>query len=357
MEPLRIGLAIPLQGPAGIFGPSCEAAAALAVAQLNERSGILGRHVELDVVDAGAPIETFCDLTTKKVRSGELHAVVGWHISSVRQHIAPVLAHHDVPYVYTSLHEGAGQEEVLCSGETPALQVLPGLRWLREQMGIRRWAVVGADYVWPRRTMGAIRHFASLAGIEIVHEETVAYGNRDFRAVLGRIAETHAEGVVMLLVGRDAVLFNRQFGTQGLHERLLRFTPLMEENMLLASGATATRNLFVAAAYFNTLATASALNFGGSYAARFGSAAPALNNAGESCYEGILALAACADAAASPNAKAMLARVADAGVTYEGPRGTVRIGRGESQQAVHIASADDNEFTVLGALPGQPLAG
>ncbi len=40
-------------------------------------------------------------------------------------------------------------------------------------MGIRRWAVVGADYVWPRRTMGAIRHFASLAGIEIVHEETV----------------------------------------------------------------------------------------------------------------------------------------------------------------------------------------
>src|SRR3712207_9205579 len=35
---LQVGLVIPLQGPAGMFGPSCEASAVLAVEEINSRS-------------------------------------------------------------------------------------------------------------------------------------------------------------------------------------------------------------------------------------------------------------------------------------------------------------------------------
>jgi urea transport system substrate-binding protein len=350
VEPFRVGLAIPLQGPGGIFGPSCEKVAELAVAQLNEQAGILGRPVDVEVLDAGAPLEEFCDTTAAAVAAGRIHAVVGWHISSVRQHMAPVLAGLGVPYVYTSLHEGADREAVLCPGETPSFQVAPGLAWLRENLGIRRWSIVGADYVWPRRTVRVIRDYARATGLDIVHEEFVRYGCRDFRGVLHDVRRSAAQGVVMLLVGRDAVLFNRQFAASGLQDRLTRFSPLMEENMLLASGAGATRDLYVAAAYFNSLVTASAMDFTGSYADRFGPTAPALNNAAESCYEGILALAAAASAVGSADPSRMLAAIDERGVTYDGPRGTVRLGAGSSSQEVHIARAEDYEFSVLASL-------
>ncbi|WP_436701962.1 substrate-binding domain-containing protein [Nocardioides sp. BYT-33-1] len=357
MDTFRVGLAIPLQGPGGIFGPSCEKVAELAVAQLNQGAGILGRPVDVEVLDAGAPLEQFCDSTAAAVAAGRIHAVVGWHISSVRQHMAPVLAGLGVPYVYTSLHEGAGREAVLCPGETPSLQVAPGLRWLREHLGIRRWSIVGADYVWPRRTVRAIRAYARATGLDVVHEQFVRYGCRDFRGVVHDVRASSAQGVIMLLVGRDAVLFNRQFAAGGLQDRLVRFSPLMEENMLLASGAGATRDLYVAAAYFNSLVTSSAIDFTGSYADRFGPDAPALNNAAESCYEGILALAAAASAVGSADPARMLAAIEEQGVTYDGPRGTVRLGAGSSYQQVHIARAEDYEFDVLGPLAQDSLAG
>ena len=50
---LRMGLLIPREGPAGIWAPSCEASAILAVSELNACGGILGRHVDLLIADAG----------------------------------------------------------------------------------------------------------------------------------------------------------------------------------------------------------------------------------------------------------------------------------------------------------------
>ncbi|MEZ3161527.1 substrate-binding domain-containing protein [Microbacterium sp. BWT-B31] len=349
-EPLRIGLAIPLQGPAGIFGPSCETAALLAAAQLNEHDGILDREVVIEVIDAGGSPQQTRRNVIAALRSGRAHAIAGWHLSSVREDLAPMLADYDVPYVYTSLHEGAHTPGVLAVGETPSRQIAPGLDWLHREFGIRRWAVVGSDYIWPRNTARAMREHAKENGdLEIAHESFVGYGVRDFSHVIEALSASHAQGVVMLLVGRDAVLFNRQFAASGLDERMIRFTPLMEENMLLASGGEATRELYVAAAYFRNLTTQAALDLAGAYGAGFGSDAPVLNNAGESCYEGLYALAAAANKAQSLDSRAMLEGL-EHGISYEGPRGPVVLTAAGADQQVHLARADRLEFEVLARL-------
>ena len=78
----------------------------------------------------------------------------------------------------------------------------------------------------------------------------------------------------MLLVGDDAVRFNRCFAARRLDERCLRLSPLMDESMLLASGAGATAGLWTAAGYFEQLVTPESMDFGHRYASRFGPAAP-----------------------------------------------------------------------------------
>ncbi len=40
----RVAMVVPLQGPAGLFGPSCEAIGELAVHDINNTGGVLGRE-------------------------------------------------------------------------------------------------------------------------------------------------------------------------------------------------------------------------------------------------------------------------------------------------------------------------
>src|SRR5690606_30962380 len=132
------------------------------------------------------------------------------------------------------------------------------------------------------------------------------------------------------------------------HTSILRVSPLMEENMLLGSGEDATDRLFVSAAYFRSLATASAMDLTGAYVDMHGPDAPPLNNEAESCYEGIRALAALVDRAGSASPFAMT-RAAE-GTGYDGPRGPMQLEGGNVRQRVYVAQAEDFDFDVLARL-------
>jgi urea transport system substrate-binding protein len=344
-RPFRVALVIPLQGPAGLFGASCEAVAELAAAELNSATGLLGRPVELVVVDGGAPAAAIARQVERLVDDGLVDAVTGWHISAVREAVVPAVAAR-VPYVYTSLYEGGEHRPgVFCSGETPADQVAPALRWLRDELGVRRWAIVGNDYVWPRRSSRAVRTYASALELTLLDEQYLPLGAGDVPAAVERVARSGADAVLMLLVGQDAVRFNRCFARRGLQERIVRFSPLMEENMLLASGPDATDGLYVAASYFRSLTTAGSMDLVGRYVHRFGRHAPPLNNAAESCYEGIRTLFALSHRAGSTSVDRMMA-VADS-VGYDGPRGVMHVRDGHVRQRVHLAVADEVDFAVI----------
>lgn len=341
----NVSMVIPLRGPAGLFGPSCEAITELAVKELNDDGGILGREVSVQVVDGGAPPHEVAAEVSRLVASGAVDAVTGWHISSVRHAIAPVVADR-VPYVYTSLYEGGERRAgIFCSGETPRFQIAPALRWLRDNLGARRWFVVGDDYVWPHDSTASIRAYARELDLRIVGETFVGLGAGDMRRVTRQLADAPCDGVLMLLVGQDAVRFNRAFAAQGLHDRLVRFSPLMEESMLLASGADATRNLFASAGYFRSLATADAMDLIGSYTRLHGPGAPPLNNAAESCYEGLRTLAKLARRAGSARMAEFNAAID--GTAYRGPRGTIEFHGHQAAQHVHLALADGYDFDII----------
>lgn len=344
----RVGLVVPEQGPAGIFGPSCEAVSQLAVEQINAEGGVLGRPLEFDVLDGGADPHVIRRQLDHLIRTRRIHAVTGWHISAVRQQLSPILDRR-IPYVYTSLYEGGEQTPgVFCSGETPVDQVLPALRWLRDRAGVARWFIVGDDYVWPRVSAAVTRRYARHLAVSILGEAYVPLGNTNWSKVLSSIELSGANGVIMYLVGQDAVTFNRAFAAHNLHQSVIRFSPLMEENMLMASGSAATQSLFVAASYFRSLATAGAMDLMGDYIARFGPSAPPLNNAAESCYEGIRTLAELLRRARSTDIDRMLA-VADS-VGYDGPRGAMQMRRAHLRQPVYLARADGFDFDILTAL-------
>jgi len=347
-EAIEVALLIPLHGSAGIYGPSCELCAQLAAEEVNADGGVLGRQLRLRAVDASGPPARVAGVVHALVADGEVDAVVGWHISAVRNTVAPRIAGL-VPYVYTALYEGGESHPgVFMVGETPSRQLLPAMQWLRAEAGVRRWCIVGNDYVWPRGTAAAAKLYAPLCDGQICDEVFVPLGSTEFAGVVRRLERHRADAVLMLLVGQDAVEFNRAFAQAGLDDSCRRLSTLIEENTLLASGAESTRGICAAAAYFESLVTPESLQFNGRYARRFGPDAPTLNSPAESCYEGILLLAALARAATTLDVPA-LCRVADT-VRYAGPRGELRMRRQHLDQRVYLAEANALDFGVVAEL-------
>lgn len=341
---LTVAFVVPMQGPTGIYGPSCLACAELAVEQLNERDGIAGRLVELLIVDAGRAPEVVAEDVARLVDTGQVDAVAGWHISAVRQAITRRIGGR-VVYAYAAMHEGRDDTPgVFMLGERPVNQLLPAARWMREQLGVGRWAVVGNDYVFPRVTAAAARRALKHGPSSIVSETFVPLGTSDFRQVLADLRRPGIEGVIMLLMGQDAVHFNRQFARAGLSEELPRLSPAVEENTLLGGGADANAALYAAAAYFDGMGTVEGGEFQRAYYARFGEFAPALNAVGESCYEAIHFLARVGRVCGGVNVDAV--ETIKSGHFYEGPRGLMRLDGNLVNQDVYLAVAAGLEFVV-----------
>jgi ABC-type branched-subunit amino acid transport system substrate-binding protein len=335
---------VPLQGPTGIYGPSCLACGELAVEQLNSAGGIAGRQVELVVVDGGrAPFEVAAEVGAL-VDSGRVEAVAGWHISAVRQAITQCVGGR-VLYAFAAMHEGRDDTRgVFMLGERPINQLLPAAHWMREELGTGRWAIVGNDYVFPRVTGATARVALQGSPSEIVSETYVPLGTTDFRTVLRDLEKGGVDGVMMLLMGQDAVHFNRQFARLGLDDRLTRLSPAVEENTLLGGGSDAHHGLYAAAAYFDGMATAEGSELARAYYQRFGPWAPVLNAVGESCYEAVLFLSRVGQVCGSLDIDA-LDRL-QTGHFYDSPRGLLRLDGNLLNQDVYLAAARGLSFEV-----------
>lgn len=347
----RIGVLVPFRGTGGIFGPSCVAASEQARNELNDATGVDGRRVELTFIDAGQGIDAIRSEVSRLLLNGAIDALTGWHISSIRKELIP-LVRDRIPYVYTSLSEGDRRiPGVFMIGENPEQQIFPALTWMRKELGHRRWYVVGARYVWPILSLQKTAQAANELDLEIVGSTFVAMGDGGNPRLIRDVRRSGCDAVLILLVGQDAVEFNRNFADADLHHLMARYSPLMEENMLLASGESSTIDLYSSASYFRTLTDPAALDFLGRYVATHGVSAPALNNMAQSCYQGIMTLAELAARSRSLKLRDFERVIND--LEVDGPRGRMTFRDNQAIQPVHLARADGLEFDVLDRLQSQ----
>jgi ABC-type branched-subunit amino acid transport system substrate-binding protein len=344
---VRVALVVPVSGTLGLIGPGAINCSALAAQEINDGGGLLRRRVELTLVDGGRPAKAVAAEVGALVRRGGAHAVVGVHASDVRMALVNTIGA-AVPYVYTPPYEGGERSPgVYLAGETPDRQVQPVVAWLAERNRGRRWFLLGNDYVWPRRVHASARAYLKAVGAAIVDERYVRRGELDPEPLLDAVADTRADAVLVTLIGRDLVDFNRAFAASPLAERVFRLCPALEENGLLGVGGDGTGELYSTMGYFASMATDSALSFVGRYSARFGPLAPVPGGHGEGCYDGMWLLAALASRAGCLATPA-LDRVSD-GTTINGGRGRA-VMRGRHLQApVYLARADALDLDVVAA--------
>ncbi|MFC9892716.1 substrate-binding domain-containing protein [Nocardia sp. NPDC127579] len=340
---------VPRQGPGGILAPSCDAAISLAVAEINSGAGILGREMRTTHIDGGRPAEQVADEVAALLATGMVHAITGWHTSAVRRAVARANAGR-VPYLFATGHEGLPDElpGVLMLGEHPARHTVPAVRWLRREYGIRRWAIIGSDYIWPRETARLVR--AALVDPEsLVLERFIPLGNQDFGSFLAAPELDRAQGIIILMVGNDVARFNRQFAATGRAATQLRLSPAADENVLLAGGLGANHNLFVPSSFFLDDRLDDGAARRARYRNRHGHFAPTLTSFSNATYEAVHTLRALAEAVGSLDVPSIQRALRD-GVGYEIPGGIRHFRGNQVIQPSYIARADGVDFELLGRI-------
>lgn len=343
-----VALVYPQAGSAGMFGVSCAAAGEVAARMINARGGVLGRELKLVTVDASVGALRVANQVGRLVRSDSVGAVVGWQTSDVRRALAARIEQR-VPYIYTALYEGGERTDgVFLTGETPGVQLRPAMRWMRENLDVQRWAIIGNRYVWPLDSAMKCRGYARELGVEIEQQHFCHVGTTDFSDIIEALKRSTCDGALVLLLGEDAVHFNRAFARSGLQDTMVRLSPLMDENMLLGSGPEATQELFATAGYFESLETESAIAFKREYAEIHGPRACLPTTMGESCVEGLLLLEALLNRAGSPEVADILAD--ERPLHFDSPRGTRRLANGHTRQPVYLAKARDCDYSIIDTL-------
>jgi ABC-type branched-subunit amino acid transport system substrate-binding protein len=239
-----VGLAVPLTGPLAMTAPSALDLAGLAADEINTAGGLAGRPVELVGIDSGRAPEAVAAEVATLHRAGVFELLVGFHTSDVHRAVERALPP-GARYVFTPPHEGGARRPgVVRIGQSPLDQHAAALTWLVRHRRARRWVLLGTDYVWPRAVHRTAQRVLADVGGEVVGSALVPFGPVDPGPLLDLVLRSGADAVLLSLVGRDLVAFNREFARAGLDRTVVRLSGALEENGLYALGGDATGELY-----------------------------------------------------------------------------------------------------------------
>ncbi|CAM5761472.1 urea ABC transporter substrate-binding protein [Labrys miyagiensis] len=298
MASIKIGLMLAEQGPAGLWGPSAHACARLAIKEINTERGLLGRQIELVMLDAGLSGRSAAEAVHKALAFERIDGLIGMFPSYARREVANAIGD-TVPFVYTPQFEGSqGDPHLLATGETSSELLSPAVEWLMRKKKAARFFLCGSDYIWPRASFATAKRIIADAGGIVTGEVYLPLGmHDDFDATMAAIRRSHSDVVLPHFLGLDAVVFHRVFASAGLAAKVLRLASAVDETVLYNLAEAATENLFLASAYFSSVRSRNNGAFLERYHTAYGDNPPPANAYGQSCYEGIYGLAALVEAA------------------------------------------------------------
>ena len=342
----KIGLFIPLSGPASLFGPTNRACAELAADEINKDGGILGRQIKLIPTDAGGPPAETAKSAVRLTLDENVDLFVGSHDSATRQALVTTIKG-KVPYIYTPVYEGGECAfNVYCLGETPNQQARPSIGWLATERKTKGYYLIGDDYVWPRKTNAETKQYIAENGGNVVGEEYVPFGAPNkFEEVVTRIKAAKPDAVVITLVGADNVNFNRTFAGFGLDKDIARLAFLLEENTLMGIGAESSNNLYSCMGYFANDPSPANTKFKAAYHAKFGDKAPQLSTLGVDCYAGVNCAHALVTKAGGTDGKNCMA--ASEGLKFDTAAGPATMRGRQVDKNMFLADCKGTEFNVI----------
>lgn len=185
-EPIKVGILHSLTGSMAISETAVVDATLMAIAEINEQGGLLGRMIQPIVVDGQSDWPTFAKEAERLITTEKVPIIFGCWTSACRKTVKPIIERLNHLLVYPIQYEGLeSSPNIIYTGAAPNQQILPALRWSMTHLG-RKAFLVGSDYIFPRAANAIIKDAIATMGGEVVGESYLLLGSRQVEQVVAQ---------------------------------------------------------------------------------------------------------------------------------------------------------------------------
>ena len=270
-DTVKVGLLHSLTGSMAISEKAVRDAEVLAIDEINEAGGVLGKQIVYVEEDGASEPSTFATKAEKLVDSEKVATVFGCWTSSSRKAVKPVFEDYNALLWYPVQYEGMEQSpNIVYTGAAPNQQIVPAIEYLLEK-GYKKFFLLGSDYVFPRTANMIITAQVNAAGGEIVGEEYADMDQTDFAAIISKIEAAQPEIIINTLNGTGNVSFFKQMSEKNYTSAeypTMSFSIAEEE--VATIGADILKGHMVSWNYYETTETPENEAFVAAYKAKYG---------------------------------------------------------------------------------------
>ncbi|MCH2133979.1 MAG: urea ABC transporter substrate-binding protein [Phycisphaerales bacterium] len=324
IDSIKVGVLHSRTGTLAISETAVIDATILAIEDINERGGVLGRPVQPIVVDGSSDETVFARMAGRLLDQDGVSVIFGCWTSASRKAVQPIIESRDGLLFYPVQYEGLEQSpNIVYLGSAPNQQILPAVDWAIDTLGARRFLLVGSDYVFPRAANAIIADHVAERGGEIVGEAYVGLGSMTVDRLVDQVAETQPDVILNTINGDTNIAFFqalRDAGVTSTDIPTISFSigepELRSMSSSLVAGDYAAWNYFQSIPGPDNLAFVR--KFGGRYHPR-----RVLSDPMQSAWNAVHLWAEAAERAGSTNPRDVRAKLQE--IRFQAPEGDIRI--------------------------------
>jgi|GEM_PF-78999 len=340
--PVTIAVLENRSGKFAELGTSKWQASRLAIEELNERGGILGREIEIVDPDPASDVDRYRQLVTDILDDEDPDAIWAGYASSEREVVRPLANAHRQLYFYTTQYEGGVCDRfTFPMGATARQQLGTVLPYLVSEYGPEIFTVA-ADYNFGHLSADWVDILAAENDAEVVGKAFAPLSQTSFGSLVDRIERADPDVIMSMLVGDNHAEFFREKAERGLSTPVGTSTAMAQAFEHRRYEPPAFEDVHVGVNYMEELPTPANERFVERFYEKFPDA-EYINQEAQNSYVSIHLYAKAVEAAGTTEQDAVIEQLRS-GLTFDAPEGTVALD-GATHHVDHtmrIARADEN---------------
>ncbi len=221
-KPIKIGILHSLSGTMAISETTLKDTMLMLIEQQNKKGGILGRKIEPIVVDPASNWPLFAEKARELITVQKVDVMFGCWTSVSRKSALPVLEELNALLFYPVQYEGEeSSKNVFYTGAAPNQQAIPATDYYLDEIGVKKFALLGTDYVYPRTTNKILKQYLIDKGIpeSDIFVNYTPFGHSDWSKIVSDVVSLGADGkkvgVISTINGDANIGFYKELAAAG----------------------------------------------------------------------------------------------------------------------------------------------
>lgn len=339
-DTVKVGILHSMSGTMAMAEMPMIDATKMAIDEINEKGGVLGKKIEYVTEDGASDSAIFAEKATKLLTKDNVATVFGCWTSASRKAVLPVFEGNNGLLWYPVQYEGLeSSHNIMYTAPCPNQQAIPAIDYIQNNIKPKdgkklKVFLMGSDYVYPRTTNTIIKAMQPSYNFDIVGEEYIPLGYTDLSTVITKIKQTNPDIIINTINGDSNVAFFKQYKDAGLTpDNIQTMSFSCYEEDIKGMGAQYAEGHLFAWNYFQTLDTPENKTFVEKFKKLYGEDR-VTGDPIENAYEGVYLWAKACEKAGSFNVEDVIKACESGGVEFNSPEGLVTIDKGNSHHTL-----------------------